>query len=42
MGPSPVSEEIINVLPNLKIIGNFLIFGYDNIDIQTKTTSKKN
>ena len=36
MGPTPVSSEIINILPNLKIIGNFGV-GFDNIDVKKAT-----
>ena len=36
MGPTPVTSEIINILPNLKIIGNFGV-GFDNIDVKKAT-----
>ena len=36
MGPTLVSEEIINALPKLKIIGNFGV-GFDAIDIKKAT-----
>ena len=36
MGPTVVSEKIINSLPNLKIIGNFGV-GFDAIDIKKAT-----